>query len=75
MKSELDKPLTQGQFILFHLEKIKLIYLYLGFFVGLLSIVSGVSGLMFDIPPSVAYANFEDSRNLFTSIILIVFGF
>ncbi|MFX1481409.1 MAG: hypothetical protein ACFFCI_25295, partial [Promethearchaeota archaeon] len=47
---------------------------YLGFVVGLLCIVSGVSGLMFDISPSVAYANFEDGRNLFTSILLIVVG-
>ncbi len=44
---------------------------YIGFIVGLLCIISGVSGLMFDIPPSVAYA---DGRNLFTSILLIVFG-
>ena len=48
---------------------------YIGFIVGLLCIVSGVSGLMFDIPPSIAYVKFEDSRNLFTSILLIVFGF
>jgi hypothetical protein len=47
---------------------------YLGFIIGLLCILSGVSGLMFDIPPSIAYANFENSRNLFTSIILIVVG-
>ncbi|GAG11118.1 unnamed protein product [marine sediment metagenome] len=51
---------------------------YIGFIVGLLCIISGVSGLMFDIPPSVAYANLdanlEDGRNLFTSILLIVFG-
>ena len=58
----------------FDITKFLKVLTYLGFFVGLLSIVSGVSGLMFDIPPSVAYANFEDSRNLFTSIILIVFG-
>ena len=47
---------------------------YIGFIVGLLCIIAGVSGLMFDIPPSVAYANLEDGRNLFTSILLIVFG-
>lgn len=47
---------------------------YIGFIIGFLSIVSGVSGLMFDIPPSVAYVNLEDGRNLFTSILLIVFG-
>ena len=48
---------------------------YIGFIVGLLSIISGVAGLMFDIPPSVAYASTtENSRNLFTSILLIIFG-
>ncbi|MFW9895358.1 MAG: hypothetical protein ACFFD7_06095 [Candidatus Thorarchaeota archaeon] len=48
---------------------------YIGFIVGLLCIVSGFSGLMFDIPPSVAYATqTENARNLFTSILLIIFG-
>lgn len=48
---------------------------YIGFIVGLLSLISGVAGLMFDIPPSKAYAvTTEDTRNIFTSIILIVFG-
>ncbi|MFX1569570.1 MAG: hypothetical protein ACFFCV_14510 [Promethearchaeota archaeon] len=48
---------------------------YIGFIVGLLAIISGFSGLMFDIPPSVAYATTtENSRNLFTSILLIIFG-
>jgi hypothetical protein len=48
---------------------------YIGFIVGLLSIISGFAGLMFDIPPSVAYASTtENSRNLFTSILLIIFG-
>jgi hypothetical protein len=54
---------------------------YLGFIVGLLCLISGVSGLMFDIPPSEAYAGnipVQDpplpQRNLFTSILLILFG-
>jgi len=48
---------------------------YIGFIVGILALISGFSGLMFDIPPSVAYATTsEPSRNLFTSILLIVFG-
>ncbi|MHA2038041.1 MAG: hypothetical protein ACW98X_16520 [Promethearchaeota archaeon] len=48
---------------------------YIGFIVGLLSLISGFSGLMFDIPPSVAYATTtENARNLFTSILLIAFG-
>ena len=45
---------------------------YIGFIVGLLCIVSGVSGLMFKIPPSIAYG--EGNRSVFTSILLIVFG-
>lgn len=48
---------------------------YIGFIIGLLSIISGVSGLMWKIPPSQAYAaTTEYNRNLFTSIILILFG-
>ena len=48
---------------------------YIGFIVGLLSLISGFSGLIFDIPPSVAYVTTsENARNLFTSILLIVFG-
>ena len=48
---------------------------YIGFIIGILAIISGFSGLMFDIPPSVAYATTsENSRNLFTSILLIIFG-
>ena len=38
---------------------------YIGFIVGLLCIISGFSGLMFDIPPSVAYATqTENARTL-----------
>ena len=53
---------------------------YIGFIIGLLGLISGVAGLMFDIPPSTAYeANAiklgeDPGRSLFTSIILIVFG-
>ena len=53
---------------------------YIGFFVGLLSLISGVSGLMFDIPPSIAYEKTaislgeDPGRSLFTSIILVIFG-
>jgi len=48
---------------------------YIGFIVGLLCLISGVAGLMFDIPPSKLYAaTTEDARNIFTSIILIIFG-
>ncbi|MHA1912937.1 MAG: hypothetical protein ACW986_06940 [Promethearchaeota archaeon] len=53
---------------------------YIGFIVGLLSLISGVAGLMFDIPPSTAYEataislGEDPGRSLFTSILLIVFG-
>ena len=48
---------------------------YVGFIVGLLCLICGASGLLFDIPPSVAYeTTTESGRNLFTSILLIVFG-
>lgn len=48
---------------------------YIGFIVGILALISGVAGLMFDIPPSEHYAaTSENSRNLFTSILLIIFG-
>ncbi|MFX1278634.1 MAG: hypothetical protein ACFFA3_04405 [Promethearchaeota archaeon] len=56
----------------FDITKFLKVLTYLGFVVGLLCIVSGVSGLMFRIPPSVAYL--EDDRSLFTSILLIVVG-
>ncbi|MHA1885379.1 MAG: hypothetical protein ACXADU_10625 [Promethearchaeota archaeon] len=45
---------------------------YIGFIVGLLCLISGVSGLMFNIPPSAAWPG--SGRSLFTSIILIIFG-
>ncbi|MFX1503105.1 MAG: hypothetical protein ACFFDH_19250 [Promethearchaeota archaeon] len=59
----------------FDITKVLKALTYIGFIVGLLSIVSGVSGLMYRIPPSTAYAAVsENDRNLFTSILLIVFG-
>lgn len=48
---------------------------YVGFLVGILSIFSGASGLILDIPPSTKYATeTADSVNYFTSIFLIIFG-
>jgi hypothetical protein len=59
----------------FDVTKFLKVLTYIGFIIGLLAIISGFSGLMFDIPPSVAYAaETENSRNLFTSILLIIFG-
>ncbi|TFF90828.1 MAG: hypothetical protein EU548_01035 [Promethearchaeota archaeon] len=45
---------------------------YIGFAVGVLSIISGVSALILDLPPS--YTFNVEGRNLFTSILLIVLG-
>jgi hypothetical protein len=56
----------------FDVTKFLKVLTYLGFIVGLLCIISGVSALMFRIPPSVAYL--ENDRSLFTSILLIVIG-
>ncbi|MFX1411971.1 MAG: hypothetical protein ACFFA6_16615 [Promethearchaeota archaeon] len=48
---------------------------YVGFIVGILSIFSGASGLILDIPPSTKYATETgNSVNYFTSIFLIIFG-
>lgn len=45
---------------------------YIGFAIGILSIISGVSALILDLPPSFTFNTNE--RNLFTSILLIVLG-
>jgi len=48
---------------------------YLGFVVGVLSILCGVGGLILDQPPSVAYAtNTQNSASIFTSAFLIILG-
>ncbi|MFX0073284.1 MAG: hypothetical protein ACFFAO_19565 [Candidatus Hermodarchaeota archaeon] len=48
---------------------------YLGFVLGILCILAGVSGLILDAPPSLAYATAtENSVNYFTSILLIILG-
>ena len=44
-----------------------------GFVVGIFSIISGACGLIFDEPPSLAYASqTTDSMNVFTSVFLII---
>lgn len=45
---------------------------YLGFLVGIIGIITGVSGIILNEPPSLAYAS--DSVNYFTSILLIIIG-
>ena len=48
----------------------------LGFIVGLIAILSGVAGLIFDAPPSVAYkGGTGEHRHLFTCVFLIILGF
>ncbi len=50
---------------------------YIGFFVGILCLISGISELILDIPPSETYKaeNYpEEGRNVFTAILLIIFG-
>ncbi|MFX1328223.1 MAG: hypothetical protein ACFE91_08770 [Promethearchaeota archaeon] len=49
---------------------------YIGFLVGIFSMMSGIGQLILDEPPSVAYAtaNPGAGRSLFSAILLIVFG-
>lgn len=56
----------------FKLTKFLKVITYLGMVVGVLGILSGVSGLMYNIPPSVAFQSGEVS--IFTSVFLIILG-
>lgn len=47
---------------------------YFGFLVGIFSLMSGISGLMYDIPPSIAYSVNFDHVSIFTSSFLIILG-
>jgi len=48
---------------------------YFGIIIGILSILSGVGGLVLDQAPSVAYAsNTQDAMSLFVSVFLIIVG-
>ncbi len=49
---------------------------YIGFIVGIFSIMSGIGELILDEPPSLAYAvaNPGAGKSLFSAILLIVFG-
>jgi hypothetical protein len=64
----------------FKLTKFLKVITYLGIFVGVLSLLSGVSGLLYNIPPSVAFAhNIEvaggvPGPSVFTSVMLIILG-
>lgn len=56
----------------FKLTKFFKVLTYLGFLVGILSILSGVAGLLYNRPPSVAFQSGEVS--IFTSVFLIILG-
>ena len=59
----------------FKITKFLKILTYLGFVIGVFSILCGVGGLILDQPPSVAYAaNTQDSASIFTSAFLIILG-
>ena len=60
----------------FDITKFLKILTYLGIFVGIFSMISGIGELILDDPPSVAYAaaNPGAGRSLFSAILLIVFG-
>jgi len=48
---------------------------YFGIIIGILSILSGVGGLILDQAPSVAYAaNTQDAKSIFVSALLIIVG-
>jgi len=48
---------------------------YFGFVVGIFSLLCGISGLLYNIPPSVAYISATGNQvSIFTSAFLIIFG-
>ena len=59
----------------FDVTKFLKFFTYFGIIVGILSILSGVGGLVLDQAPSVAYAsNTQDAKSLFVSAFLIIVG-
>lgn len=56
----------------FDITKFLKIITYLGFVIGIFCLISGVGGLMYNIPPSVAFVSGEVS--IFTSALLIILG-
>ncbi|NVM16300.1 MAG: hypothetical protein HWN80_01185 [Candidatus Lokiarchaeota archaeon] len=58
----------------FKITKFLKILTYLGIFVGILSLLSGVGGLILDQPPSVAFGANQNSKSVFSSIFLIIVG-
>ena len=59
----------------FDVTKLLKFLTYFGIVIGILSILSGVGGLILDQAPSVAYAsNTQDAKSMFVSIFLIIIG-
>ena len=59
----------------FKITKFLKVITYLGFALGVIGIITGISGILLNEPPSVAYGEtVEYSVNLFTSIFLIIIG-
>ena len=59
----------------FDVTKFLKFFTYFGIIIGILSILSGVGGLVLDQAPSVAYAsNTQDAMSLFVSAFLIIVG-
>ncbi|MBY8979096.1 MAG: hypothetical protein KGD72_01790 [Candidatus Lokiarchaeota archaeon] len=59
----------------FDVTKFLKFFTYFGIIVGILSILSGVGGLVLDQAPSVAYAaNTQDAKSIFVSVFLIIVG-
>lgn len=59
----------------YDVTKLLKVLTYFGIIVGILSLLSGVGGLILDQAPSVAYAsNTQDAKSLFVSIFLIIVG-
>ncbi|MFX0074100.1 MAG: hypothetical protein ACFE96_01550 [Candidatus Hermodarchaeota archaeon] len=58
----------------FKLTKFLKVITYLGMVVGVLSLLSGVSGLLYNVPPSAAFADNAPGPSVFTSVLLIILG-
>jgi hypothetical protein len=58
----------------FDVTKFLKFFTYLGIAIGILSLLSGVGGLILDQPPSVAFKEFQNSKSVFSSVFLIIVG-
>lgn len=58
----------------FKLTKFLKVFIYVGFVIGVLSILSGVAGLLYNIPPSGKFQLNVGGVSIFTSVFLIILG-